>query len=507
MFEQITQRFSGILSGIARKRITEKNIREALREIRVALLEADVAFEVIKTFLKRVEEKALGEDVLKGVDPGHQFIELVYREMAQLMGPVDPSIEFDKKGPTVILMAGLQGSGKTTTCGKLALLLKEKHKRRPLLVAADVQRPAAIEQLRTLGAQIDVPVHSEPGQKPPKICKNAVREARRLGRDTVILDTAGRLHIDEDMMREVSEVARVTKPHEVFLVCDAMVGQDAVKSAREFNEQLELTGVILTKLDGDARGGAALSVKEVTGKTVKFVGVGEKLEGTLDPFDPAGMASRILGFGDVRQLVEKAREHVDQEEAQKMQSELLEGSFTLQSFLNQLKVVKKMQKGMGGLKGMLGMLPGMGAALGDMDIDDNELNQIEAIIQSMTAKERARPEILNTSRRNRIARGCGLERMDVDDLIRQFNGMKKMMDQVTRKGGKGAFGKVKDMVSARKKLADVGGMMQSMMQATQGAEPGQPKARKGTAVLRPSRDQLKKKRKQERKNRRKARRR
>ncbi|MBN1441088.1 MAG: signal recognition particle protein, partial [Planctomycetes bacterium] len=361
-------------------------------------------------------------------------------------------------------------------------------------------------QLQTLGEQIDVPVYSEAGARPPQICRNAVKEAPRLGCDTVILDTAGRLHIDEEMMAEVRDVARLAKPHEVFLVCDAMMGQDAVKSAREFNEQLELTGVILTKLDGDARGGAALSVKEVTGKPIKYVGVGERLEETLDEFDPAGMAGRILGFGDVRKLVETAQEHVDRAEAEKMQKELLEGSFTLESFLKQLKVVQRMQKGMGGLKGMLGMLPGMGALAGEMDVDDKDLVHIEAIIQSMTRRERQRPEILNTSRRDRIAGGCGLERMDVDDLLKQFSAMRKMMDQMTRAGGKGPLGKVKDMMGARRKLADIGGMMQEMARTTQGLEPGQRRLKKGTAVQRVSKEEIKRRRKQERQNRRRSRR-
>src|SRR5690606_15220716 len=289
MFESITRRFTDIFRGLHGRKITERNIQETLREIRVALLEADVSISVVKKFLARVEEKALGEEVLKGVEPGQQFIYLVYGELAALMGPVDTSIRFKERGPTVILMAGLQGSGKTTTCAKLALKLRKTWKRKPLLVAADVQRPAAIDQLETLGAQIGVPVYAERGEKPPRICERAVAKAQSLGCDTVILDTAGRLHIDEEMMREVREVAERTTPDEIFLVCDAMVGQDAVRSAREFNESLELTGVILTKLDGDARGGAALSVKEVTGKPIKFVGIGEKLEGTLEEFRPEGM--------------------------------------------------------------------------------------------------------------------------------------------------------------------------------------------------------------------------
>ncbi len=505
MFESITRRFTGILGNIARKKISEKNIREALREIRVALLEADVAFEVIKEFLARVEEEALGEKVLKGVDPGQQFIHTVYEQMAALMGPVDTDLDFQKSGPTIILMAGLQGSGKTTTCAKLALLLRKEHKRRPLLVAADMQRPAAVDQLKTLGEQIKIPVYSDPAGKPPAICAQAVKEAKKMGCDTVILDTAGRLHIDEEMMAEVREVAKKTKPHEIFLVCDAMVGQDAVRSARDFNESLELTGVVLTKLDGDARGGAALSVKAVTGKPIKFVGVGEKLQDTLEPFRPEGMAQRILGFGDVVDLVGKARKVVDEEEALRMQEDLLKGTFTFEHFLQNLSAVKKM----GSVRKLLELVPGMGAQMGDMDIDDKDLLHIEAIISSMTPKERRRPEVLNTSRRDRIARGAGRAREEVDDLIKQFGAMKKMMDQMQRSSaGKGAFGKIKSMVNAKKQMGDIGGMMAKMQQMGAEMDPEQPQQRrKGTAPHRPSKDEIKKKRKRERQNKRRSRKR
>jgi signal recognition particle subunit SRP54 len=513
MFEAITRRFSGILGGIARKKITEGNIRETLREIRVALLEADVAFEVVQDFLVRVEKEALGERVLKGVNPGEQFIHLVYEEMAKLMGggPPDPAarpeplLRYQKGGgPTVILMAGLQGSGKTTTCGKLALLMKTEHRRRPLLVAADIQRPAAIDQLKKLGADIGVPVYSEAGVKPPEICLHSFDFAKRENRDTIILDTAGRLHIDEEMMAEVREVARLTSPHEIFLVCDAMTGQDAVRSAREFNQQLELTGVILTKLDGDARGGAALSVRAVTGKAIKFVGIGEKLEGTLKPFRPEGMAQRILGFGDVVQLVEDARKHVDAKEAAALQDKLLSNQFTLGDFMKQLGMVKKM----GSFRDMMKMVPGFGGMAEAPEFDDKELLKFEAIIQSMTPKERNRPEILNTSRRNRVARGAGVNRMEVDDLIKQFGQIKKFMDGFSRAGGKGPLGKIKALASAKKQMADIGGMMHKMAEAT--APPPPPGARNagkkvGTASGL-SKDELRKKRKMERQNKRKNRR-
>jgi signal recognition particle subunit SRP54 len=431
MFEAITRRFSDIVGNITRKKISEGNIRETLREIRVALLEADVALEVVQDFLAKVEAEALGDRVLKGVNPGQQFIEVVYEEMAKLMGPVDVTLAYQDQGPTVVLMAGLQGSGKTTTCGKLALLLKSEQKRKPLLVAADVQRPAAVEQLKKLGEQIGVPVFSEAGATPPQICKRSIDFARKEGRDTIILDTAGRLHIDQEMMAEVREVARVTKPHEIFLVSDAMTGQDAVRSARQFNDELELTGVILTKLDGDARGGAALSVKAITGKPIKFVGVGEKLEGTLKEFRPEGMAQRILGFGDVLQLVQDARKVVDEKEAEKLQDKLLSNKFDLNDFLSHLHSVKKM----GNIKDVLKMVPGFGAHVDDMGIEDKEIVQVEAIIQSMTGKERSRPEILNTSRRDRIARGAGVGRVEVDGLIKQFAMMRKFMDGMTRPGG------------------------------------------------------------------------
>jgi signal recognition particle subunit SRP54 len=500
MFESITRRFTDIFRGLAGRKITEGNIKETLREIRVALLEADVSIGVVKDFLQNVETKALGGKVLEGVDPGQQFIYLVYEELAGLMGPVDTRIAFKERGPTVILMAGLQGSGKTTTCGKLALRLRKHFKRKPLLVAADIQRPAAIEQLQTLGAQIGIPVYTEAGQKPPVICKNAVTKASDMGCDTVILDTAGRLHIDEEMMDEIREIARLTHPDEIFLVCDAMVGQDAVKSAREFNEALELTGVILTKLDGDARGGAALSVKSVTGKPIKFVGVGEKLEGTLEEFRPDGMAQRILGFGDVIGLVRQAQEHVDQDEARKMQEKLLENTFTLEDFLQQFGAIKKM----GPIKDILAKMPGFGGQLADMDLDDKQFGRIEAIIQSMTPKERQRPEILNTSRRNRISRGAGVEKTEVDDLLKEFGAMKKVMDDIGRVGGKGPFGKLKAFGEAKKKLGDLKGMVETMHEVSRKLDPNQQGPKKGTASnARVDRDEIKRRRKLERQNRRK----
>ena len=431
MFEGITKRFSGILGNLAGKKITEKNIRETLREIRVALLEADVALEVIKQFLQKIETDALGEEVLKGVEPGQQFIQIVFEQLVALMGPVDPAINFQSKGLTVILMAGLQGSGKTTTCGKLAIMLRKQHKRRPLLVAADMQRPAAVDQLRTLGEQIKVPVFSQPGEKPPAICAESLKEAGRLGCDTVILDTAGRLHIDEEMMGEVCEISRVTSPHEVFLVCDAMVGQDAVKSAREFNDRLELTGVILTKLDGDTRGGAAISIKSVVDKPIKFIGTGEKME-AIDVFHPSRMADRILGMGDVVSLVERAQEQFDEEQARKIQKKIAKNKFGFDDFLSQIQQIKKM----GNMKDLMGMIPGAGKALKGLDIDDDAFKHIEAIIHSMTPEERSTPAMLNASRKKRIAAGSGTSIQEVNQLLKQFDQMSKMMKMMQGGGGK-----------------------------------------------------------------------
>ncbi len=503
MFESITRRFSGILGGLFRRKITEGNIRETLGEIRKALLEADVAYEVVNDFLARVEKEALGERVLKGVNPGQQFIAIVYEAMVELMGPVDARIRYREVDLTTVLLAGLQGSGKTTTCAKLALFVRDEDKRKPLLVAADVQRPAAIDQLKKLGEQIGVPVYSEPGAKPPEICVRAQEFARREGLDTVILDTAGRLHIDEQMMAEVREVARLSAPQEILLVCDAMTGQDAVRSAREFNAQLELTGVILTKLDGDARGGAALSVKAVTGKPIKFVGVGEKLEGTLEIFRPEGMAQRILGYGDVLELVQKARRVLDEKQAAEMQAKFLEARFDLNDFLVQIRNLKKM----GSVKELLKLVPGFASYAEDLDVDDQELVKIEAMLQSMTAKERARPEILNTSRRDRIARGAGVDRRDLDDLLKQFSLMKKFMDDFTRLGGKGPLGKIKAVAQARRQLADIGGMMRKIVGATTPVPKGAQKPGSGAASSRPSKEDIRRRRKLEREARRKNRRR
>ncbi|MEM7165344.1 MAG: signal recognition particle protein [Planctomycetota bacterium] len=446
MFENLTRRFTDILGGLTGSKITEKNVQDTLREIRRALLEADVALPVVKEFQKNVLEKAVGTEVIKGIESGQQLVKIFQDELTELMGPVDPEIEWNKKRPTVILMAGLQGSGKTTTCAKLALRLRSKRDRHPMLVAADIQRPAAIEQLKVLGKQLDIPVFHEPDARPPEICKNAVKQAEAMGCDTVILDTAGRLQIDEEMMAEIKKVAKVTKPDEIFLVCDAMTGQDAVRSAQGFNDALELTGVVLTKLDGDARGGAALSLKSITGKPIKFIGVGEKLD-KLEEFHPERMATRILGMGDVVGLVELAQEQVDQEEQEKMRAKMAEGQFTLDDMLTQLAMVEKM----GSMSDLLKRLPGMGAQVDDMGLEGNELTVVRSVIQSMTKQERARPEVINTSRRRRIAQGAGRSIEDVNDLLKQFKMMKGMMEGIAG-GGKGVFGKMKAMRQLKKQM-------------------------------------------------------
>ena len=429
MLDSISSGFQNLVRRLGGKgRLTEDNVKDALREVRLALLEADVNLGVARDFIKAVKARALGEDVISGVDPGQMIVKIINDELTSLMGPEAAPLTFADKPPTVILMAGLQGSGKTTTCGKLAAHLKKQQKK-VMLVAADLQRPAAVEQLKVLGRDLEVPVHAEEGKTPPEVCEAAVNRARGESIDVVILDTAGRLHVDDELMTEVAEVASRTKPDEIFLVCDAMTGQDAVNSAKAFNERLELSGVILTKLDGDARGGAALSVKAVTGKPIKFVGLGEKLD-KLDVFYPDRMAERILGMGDVVSLVEKAQEVIDEEEAQKQAEKMFLGSFTLADFLDLLQKVRSM----GPVKDLLGMLPGMGAQLEGMNIDEREFDRNQAIIQSMTLRERLHPEILNVSRRNRIATGSGTSVEQVNGLLRNFKTMKKQMQSMKKMG-------------------------------------------------------------------------
>ncbi len=434
MFESLSQRLKDALKAFTRRgQLNEKNIADGLREVRTALLEADVNFKVARDFIQRVQERSLGQEVLKSITPGQQIVKIVYDELIQLMGPADSTIPTSQERPTVIMLCGLQGHGKTTTCGKLGALLR-KQGRRPLLVAADLQRPAAVDQLEQIGAELELPVFADRKASPARVCKKALRHAEKEGYDTVILDTAGRLHIDHAMMAEVREIAERIKPDQILLVCNAQTGQDAVNSADEFNKQLELDGVILTMLDGDARGGAALSIRAVTGKPIKFAGVGEKLD-ALEEFHPERMADRILGMGDVRTLVEKAQETIDQEQAVKFQKKLRDASITLEDFLAQLEQVRKM----GPVKQLLSMIPGIGN-LGPLgEVDEKDFDQIQAIIRSMTPRERQKPELIDPSRRRRIAKGSGAEPADVNALLKQFRQMKKMMKQLSRKGH-GLFG-------------------------------------------------------------------
>ncbi|GMV95888.1 MAG: signal recognition particle protein [Phycisphaerae bacterium] len=422
MFESLTQRFGEVFRKIrGRGRITEDNVAEALREVRTALLEADVHVNVVKKFTDDVMQKALGAQVIKTLHPEQVLIKIVHDELIELMGPVDPRIPYVTPGPTVVLMAGLQGSGKTTTCGKLARMMLARGKR-PLLVAADLKRPAAIDQLEVIGGQVGVPVYAERGEtNPVKVCRNGVIQARRTDRDVVILDTAGRLAIDDELMNEIAQVEQATQPHQVFLVIDAMTGQDAVNTARRFNERLELDGLILTKFDSDTRGGAALSAKMITGKPIKFIGVGEKLE-ALEEFHADRMAGRILGMGDVVSLVEKAQQQYDAEEAARLQKKMAAG-MTLEDFMAQMNKMKAM----GSMKDLMKMIPGMSGQVDGMDIDETELERYEAIIQSMTPKERRNPDIIEASRRRRIARGSGTDPKDVSGLIKSFTQVRDMM--------------------------------------------------------------------------------
>ncbi|MCD4830355.1 MAG: signal recognition particle protein [Anaerohalosphaeraceae bacterium] len=436
------------LSGKAR--ITEANVSDVMGEIRKALLEADVNYDVVKQFCKDVRNAAMGAEVIKSLHPAQVMVKIVNDELTKLMGPEDSKLYFVSPGPTIILLAGLQGCGKTTTAGKFGKYLVSKGKR-PLLVAVDLQRPAAIDQLITLGEQLNVDVFSKKDTKDAvKVAKQAIKHAKSQGHDVVVLDTAGRLHIDEEMMNEVADVAKATGPHQIFLVCDAMTGQDAVNSASEFNQRLELDGVILTKLDGDARGGAALSVKAVTGKPIKFIGVGEKLD-KLEEFHPDRMASRILGMGDVVSLVEKAQEHFDEEEAEKMQKKMAKGSFGFDDFLKQMQSVKKM----GGMTDMLKMIPGMSGKMAGMDMDDSELGKIEAIINSMTFAERKDPDLITPSRRRRIAAGSGRGQQDVSGLIKTFDRSRHMLKALSG----GAMGGLKSLFSGGG-MENIAGMMQ-----------------------------------------------
>ena len=431
MFENLSERLERsfkILKG--QGKITELNVAETLKEVRRSLLDADVNYKIAKDFTNRVKEKALGMNVLTAVKPGQMMVKIVHDELAELMG--GKNVEVDIKGnPAIILMSGLQGSGKTTFSGKFANLLKNKKGKKPLLVACDVYRPAAIEQLKVLGEQIQVPVYSDETTKDPvRIALDAIKQAKAKGYDVVIVDTAGRLAIDEQMMNEIAAIKEAIHPNETLFVVDAMTGQDAVNTAREFNERLDFNGVILTKLDGDTRGGAALSIRTVVNKPIKYVGTGEKLE-ALDAFHPERMADRILGMGDIVSLVEKAQEQFDAEEAKKLQKKISRNQFNFNDFLSQIQQIKKM----GNIKDLASMIPGVGKALKDIDIDDDAFKGVEAIIYSMTAAEREDPALINGSRRKRIAEGSGTTVQDVNRLLKQFEESKKMMKMLSG-GGK-----------------------------------------------------------------------
>ncbi len=441
MFDNLSERLERsfkILKGEGK--ITEINVAETLKDVRRALLDADVNYKVAKNFTDQVKAKALGQNVLTAVKPGQLLVKIVHDELATLMG--GQAVELDTKGhPAVILMAGLNGAGKTTLSGKLALFLKSKKQKNPLLVACDVYRPAAIDQLKVLGEQIGVPVYSETDcQDAVGIAQRGIQEAKAKGYDVVIVDTAGRLAIDEELMREITAIKNGINPNETLFVVDSMTGQDAVNTAKEFNERLDYDGVVLTKLDGDTRGGAALSIRTVVNKPIKLVGTGEKMD-ALDVFHPERMADRILGMGDIVSLVEKAQEQYDEAEAKKLQRKIAQNKFDFNDFLAQIQQIKKM----GNIKDLAGMIPGVGKAIKDIDIDDNAFKGVEAIIYSMTEKERAHPEILNTSRRNRIAKGSGSSIQDVNRLLKQFEQTRKMMRMMTGNKMSQLMGRMKNM--------------------------------------------------------------
>ena len=440
-FEGLADRLQGTIKKITGKgKVSEQDVKEMTREVRLALLEADVNFKVVKQLIARIKERAVGQEVMESLTPGQQVIKVVKDELTNLMGGEQSKIAVADRSPTVIMMVGLQGAGKTTTTGKLANHLRKKHNRNPLLVACDVYRPAAIQQLETLGTQLDMPVFSLGTEaNPVDIANQAIAQAKENHNDYVIIDTAGRLHVDENLMEELQNIKTDVKPDEIFLVVDSMTGQDAVNVAESFNEQLDITGVVLTKLDGDTRGGAALSIKAVTDKPIKFAGMGEKLD-QLEAFHPERMASRILGMGDVLSLIEKAQTNVDEKQAKELEEKMRTMSFTFDDFLEQMGQVREM----GPLDDLMAMIPGSNKMKGlkNAQLDESQLTEVEAIIQSMTKKERQEPSIINGSRRKRIAKGSGTSVAAVNRLIKQFSEMKKMMKQMTnmQKGKKGKGG-------------------------------------------------------------------
>jgi len=447
MFEGLTKGLQSALGSISGAgRLTESNIRDGMRAVRQSLLEADVSYEIAQDFVGRVTEQAVGERVLKSLRPSDEIVGIVHQELINLMGPVDSSLHLKRDGITIIMLCGLQGSGKTTTCGKLARMLKEAG-RKPMLVAADLQRPAAIEQLRVIGEQIGVPVHTEEagGNTALKVCRNGLQSAKKADANVLILDTAGRLHVDSDLMQELEQIDNKLQPDQVLFVCDAMTGQDAVNSAKAFNEALELNGVILTKLDGDTRGGAALSVKAVTGVPIKYIGVGEQLD-RLEQFHPDRMAGRILGMGDIVSLVEKAHEQFDEEEMAVQQEKMASGKFSLTDFRDQMKTIRKM----GPMKEMMKMIPGMGAMMdSNPDIDaEDDMTRIEAIINSMTPNERENPDQVDHGRRNRIAQGSGTNPSDINKLIKEFKQMSGMMKEMANMGMRDKMKAMKEMTSS-----------------------------------------------------------
>jgi signal recognition particle subunit SRP54 len=473
MFEALTERFNSVFRSVrGRGRITEASVRDAMREMRTALLEADVNLEVARKFCDECLEKALGQRVIETLRPEQVLVKVVHDELVALMGPIETRIPFVSQPPTIVLMAGLQGSGKTTTCAKLARYCMTRGKK-PLLVAADLKRPAAIDQLEVLGQQLDVPVYAERDhQNAVRVSRAAIRDSRKRDRDVVIIDTAGRLAIDEEMMTEISQVASATQPHQIYLVLDAMTGQDAVNTAKAFDQRLELDGVILTKFDSDTRGGAALSVKAVTGKPLKFIGIGEKLD-ALEEFHPDRTAGRILGMGDVVSLVEKAQQAFDAEEAAKAQKKMAKGLFGLDDFLSQLEQFRKM----GPMRQILKMIPGVGGALDGLSLPEEELNRFRGIIHSMTPKERQNPDVIEASRRRRIARGAGVEGQDVSGLVKQFIQMRGLMKQMSGMG-------IRDRMRMTEMLGKTGALESGRM----------PRMKKGSTKYDPRRRDKKRKR-------------